>query len=637
MKTMFKKIKLRSLITALAIATLLAIPVFYNNCGGVQFVKLYGATSVGNPFSSTQSSSEILFAICSVLDRCGAQVPFNVCMSGVASTNGIGQRLGLAPGVDDPYSSLENAENSGLLIANLPQANTCVDTINNLNCTDPNVVNAYNASSSSPFAATQFMVPMNACGQVFIPPVQSYACITKVFLRGNMNTNLAPSISGAGFSYSVNPSLPAGLSIDPATGIISGTPTVVTPMTAYTVTALGPSGSSYNVVNIRTADGYIANDLTDSAFVGPGASCVSASGSCNLRSAIQASINSGSSRAIVVSPGTSTLGLGSLNITSSMDIYGDCAQGTTIDGNATGRIFDINNSGAVSLNNLTIQNALLNNAGAGGGARIRNTGIATFTVGVNNCTFQNNIISGNTWNDQGAAIDAEGNNTIQQLILNISDSIFQNNRNADTMGEAIISFTLPGVPGTTQGTIDRSSFISNTTAYNQGGTIWYESSSLTISNSLFYNNTAPLAGVLVYNLGATNAVNFINDTFDSNSATANASAGVMAVGGTTGVANFTNCTFANNVGVGGGVSRNITGGNLANNLFYNNGPINCNVSTMSSLGGNLSDHGAADCNLTQSTDIVNTNALLGPLQNNGGPTQTMALLPGSPGGIAGAH
>ena len=30
------------------------------------------------------------------------------------------------------------------------------------------------------------------------------------------------------------------------------------------------------------------------------------------------------------------------------------------------------------------------------------------------------------------------------------------------------------------------------------------------------------------------------------------------------------------------------------------------------------------------TDLVNTNPLLGPLADNGGPTQTMALLPGSP-------
>ena len=36
------------------------------------------------------------------------------------------------------------------------------------------------------------------------------------------------------------------------------------------------------------------------------------------------------------------------------------------------------------------------------------------------------------------------------------------------------------------------------------------------------------------------------------------------------------------------------------------------------------------CNLTEPTDLPNTDPLLGPLQDNGGPTETHALLPGSP-------
>jgi hypothetical protein len=40
--------------------------------------------------------------------------------------------------------------------------------------------------------------------------------------------------------------------------------------------------------------------------------------------------------------------------------------------------------------------------------------------------------------------------------------------------------------------------------------------------------------------------------------------------------------------------------------------------------------GDDSCGFTRATDITNTDPLLGPLANNGGPTQTMALLPGSP-------
>lgn len=49
---------------------------------------------------------------------------------------------------------------------------------------------------------------------------------------------------------------------------------------------------------------------------------------------------------------------------------------------------------------------------------------------------------------------------------------------------------------------------------------------------------------------------------------------------------------------------------------------------MVSRGYNLSSD--ATCSFNSSGDLNNQNALLGPLQNNGGTTQTMALLPGSP-------
>jgi len=52
----------------------------------------------------------------------------------------------------------------------------------------------------------------------------------------NKTTNKLEKYSLVG-PYSVSPSLPTGLTLDPATGIISGTPTAYTPATTYTVTA----------------------------------------------------------------------------------------------------------------------------------------------------------------------------------------------------------------------------------------------------------------------------------------------------------------------------------------------------------------------------------------------------------------
>jgi hypothetical protein len=59
----------------------------------------------------------------------------------------------------------------------------------------------------------------------------------------------------------------------------------------------------------------------------------------------------------------------------------------------------------------------------------------------------------------------------------------------------------------------------------------------------------------------------------------------------------------------------------------NNG-VDCSGLVITSNGHNLDGDGT--CGLTGTGDITNTNALLAPLQDNGGPTLTHALLTGSP-------
>jgi len=51
--------------------------------------------------------------------------------------------------------------------------------------------------------------------------------------------------------YTIDKTLPAGLSFDSLTGIISGTPTAPSPLTAYTITAFNGGGSSATTVNIE--------------------------------------------------------------------------------------------------------------------------------------------------------------------------------------------------------------------------------------------------------------------------------------------------------------------------------------------------------------------------------------------------
>jgi len=52
------------------------------------------------------------------------------------------------------------------------------------------------------------------------------------------------------------------------------------------------------------------------------------------------------------------------------------------------------------------------------------------------------------------------------------------------------------------------------------------------------------------------------------------------------------------------------------------------IGTPTSLGHNLDAYN--NCGFTATGDLTNTSPLLGPLQDNGGPTPTYALLPGSP-------
>ena len=68
-------------------------------------------------------------------------------------------------------------------------------------------------------------------------------------------------------SYSVSPSLPAGLSLDTSTGAISGTPTAVTSSANYTITATNSGGTDTATMTIVVNDvaptiSYGSNSLT---------------------------------------------------------------------------------------------------------------------------------------------------------------------------------------------------------------------------------------------------------------------------------------------------------------------------------------------------------------------------------------
>ncbi|MGZ3833321.1 MAG: T9SS type B sorting domain-containing protein [Mucilaginibacter sp.] len=68
-----------------------------------------------------------------------------------------------------------------------------------------------------------------------------------VFVADNGN-NLIRKIVATG--YTIDKPMPAGLTFDPTTGVISGTPTALSPATAYTITAYNAGGNSSFVLTI---------------------------------------------------------------------------------------------------------------------------------------------------------------------------------------------------------------------------------------------------------------------------------------------------------------------------------------------------------------------------------------------------
>lgn len=82
------------------------------------------------------------------------------------------------------------------------------------------------------------------------PPTSLSYNSANSFVVNTPITDLNPSVSGNVTTYSISPSLPAGLSLNPSTGIISGTPTSASNLTTYTITATNSYGSTTTTITI---------------------------------------------------------------------------------------------------------------------------------------------------------------------------------------------------------------------------------------------------------------------------------------------------------------------------------------------------------------------------------------------------
>ncbi len=164
-----------------------------------------------------------------------------------------------------------------------------------------------------------------------------------------------------------------------------------------------------------------------------------------------------------------------------------------------------------------------------------------------------------------------------------------------------------GAVAVTQGTlrVERCTFVGNEAtggAAGAGGAIRNDGSGLEIVNSTFSENTAGAGtGGAIATLGPGASTRIHSSSFVAN--------------GTT--------------GMGGAIARNEDGNVvLAHTLIAESasGP-NCGTPAPTSEGHNLSDD--VSCDLVHMSDLQNVSAGVGPLADNGGPTDTHDLEPGS--------
>lgn len=388
-------------------------------------------------------------------------------------------------------------------------------------------------------------------------------------------------------------------------------------------------------------------------------------GAGSLREAIEEANTTAGADEVVFAEGvggTITLGSQLPTVTDEAGLVIDGGGDVTVSGNNQVRVFEV--VGKLALRNLTITEG--HNAVYGGG--ILNLGhltVANSTISGNSARllggggifngqyfFGDEIgtlaITDSTFSDNNAANGGGIFNTRNGL-LTVTNSTFSDNNADDEAGGSGGGIQVSG--GSTL-TVTDSTFSNNHASYSGGGISSGGETQLTAANSTFSNNSATFHGGGISNSGDTRVT---NSTFFANSA-------ISSTGYGGGIANtmmlaVKNSTFSdNNAAYGGGVANIARDSNpnepfgvaatLSNTIIMadNAQSGNCFEGTYplpnpaplpfeSFTDGGYNTDSGTSCGFSEDTgSISNTDPLLDPagLQDNGGPTETIALLPDSP-------
>ncbi|MGZ3437918.1 MAG: choice-of-anchor Q domain-containing protein [Polyangia bacterium] len=317
-------------------------------------------------------------------------------------------------------------------------------------------------------------------------------------------------------------------------------------------------------------------------------------GAGSLRDAISQANATGGSNTINITA-TGTIGLASAlpDLSTDLAIVGPGAANLLIRPNqgVSSKIFYVEMAATVSISGVTLSYGSVVTGARQGGAIY-----SASTLQLSDCVLSHNV-------GPAAAILSEGPLTISRC------TITQNN------GDAVIE------AGGATTTITDSSISGNT-----GGALHeYFSDTLTIDRCTIANNTTGIAGgIRVEN----QAVDVSNSTFSGNSGVYAGDFWVYSTGVTMTLTNVTAANSSSPSLLDDFVGQTPTV-NVRNTIFAGTG-ARCKLTSglMISKGHNLASDGT--CALTDATDLPNTDPVLAPLGNYGGPTDTYAIFPGSP-------
>ena len=341
--------------------------------------------------------------------------------------------------------------------------------------------------------------------------------------------------------------------------------------------------------------------------------------------------------------GTITLTTGEMIINKDLTVQGPGADMLTISGNNSSRIFNIDDGDSdnyivVSISGLKLENgfrfddggALLNNEELSIDSCVFDSNTAVFEgAAINNegtiVNINNSIFSGNLIAVRGAAIKNSG------TIENITNSIFSENLAVPDEGLSSLAGAIDN-SGTIEN-IANSTFSSNQATL--GGAIANAGDINVIINSTFSSNRAPgfeAAGGAIYNDFGGNILDITNCTFNLNSIEGFDSRGGAIFNRE--VINISFTTIANNEASGsgdpsgGGIFEDAGSINIRNSIVaYNTASTGSNCNTDIATGADETNNYSNDATCGFGT-ILMVAGELDSLADNGGPTETLALLSG---------